>query len=95
MDSMLRLIESYLEERTMVLFRLILDILQEAGMEVAMSEIHRKLSRANIDPALLAEACEWLVEKKVIQKLSSPVRLTTKSRMQVDEAAYYYEGGNQ
>lgn len=93
MNSVVSLIESYLEERTPVLFKPIIKILYDTGMVVGLSELHRRISILNIEPALFVEACEWLVEKKIIQKLSSPIRLTTKSWIQVDEAAYYYDGG--
>jgi len=33
-----------------------------------------------------------LAEKEVIRKVSTPLRLTEKSRATVDEAAYYYDG---
>ena len=35
---------------------------------------------------------EWLADKGVIQKVSAPARLHEKSRVVVDEAAYYYDG---
>jgi hypothetical protein len=40
----------------------------------------------------LDSAYEWLADQEIIQKLSTPVRLTEKSRVDVEEAAYYYEG---
>ena len=36
-------------------------------------------------------ACEWLVEKGLLQKMSAPLRLTEKSRVEMQEAAYYYD----
>ena len=34
-----------------------------------------------------------MADKGIIQKVPSPVRLTVKSQITVDEAAYYYDGG--
>lgn len=93
-NTVLNLIECYLEEKTMILFKPIINFLDGASAVVGMSELYRRIALTlNIDPALLVEACEWLAEKDIIQKLSSPLRLTSKSRVYVDEAAYYYDGG--
>ena len=40
----------------------------------------------------LSPAYEWLADKGIVEKVSSPLRLTEKSRVTVDEAAYYYDG---
>ncbi len=93
--SILELIEDYLCEKQEVLFKVLLEILKYEGDAVSISELQKKLSVVDIDPAILVEVCEWLAEKNRIQKLSSPVRLTTKSWLQVDEAAYYYMEGYQ
>jgi Nucleotidyltransferase domain. len=93
--AVLELIEGYLSEKQEDLFKILFDILKSEGDTVGISELQKKLSVADIDPAILVEACEWLAEKNRIQKLSTPVRLTTKSWLQVDEAAYYDKEENQ
>jgi predicted nucleotidyltransferase len=93
--EVLEMIEAYLSERQEALFKLLINILKYEGDVVGISALQKKLEIANIDPAILVEACEWLAEKNRIQKLSTPVRLTTKSWLQVNEAAYYYMEGNQ
>ena len=35
--------------------------------------------------------CEWLADRGLIDKVSSPVRLTEKSKVHFDEAAFYYD----
>jgi hypothetical protein len=40
----------------------------------------------------LSNVYEWLADKGIIQKVPSPLRLTQKSQVVVDEAAYYYDG---
>ncbi len=42
----------------------------------------------------LSHVYEWLADKGILQKVPSPVRLTVKSQIEVDEAAYYYDGDN-
>ena len=55
------------------------------------------LVRLELDQAKKAQvetlgiAYEWLADKGVIQKVSTPLRLTEKSRATVEEAAYYYD----
>jgi hypothetical protein len=41
----------------------------------------------------LGAVYEWLADHDIIEKLSSPVRLTRKSRVTVEEPAYYYDAG--
>ena len=40
----------------------------------------------------LAHIYEWLADRGIIQKVPAPLRLTPKSQVVVDEAAYYYDG---
>ena len=56
----------------------------------ALSEIDDHFQK-KIQGSGLEEACEWLVQQEVIEKLSSPVHLTDKSRIKVEEPAYYYD----
>lgn len=85
----IELIQKYLEERTCKLFNPILELLSDYGELIGATELHERLSKKmDIDKALLIEAFEWLVEKEKIQKSSLPVRITTKSRIQVEEVAY-------
>lgn len=58
------------------------------------SEIQRQLTAVSkLDGGLLAEALAWLTQQQVIELFPIPIRLTNKSRVQVDEAGYYYQGG--
>lgn len=94
-DGALKRIEEYLKERTASLFRPLLDIIAADGEVIALSEIHTRLATTlNIEMALLLEACEWLVEQGCIERFSASVRLTAKSHVQLDEAAYLSGGGN-
>ncbi len=87
----LALAGAYLDEKTDVLFGPILEYLrQEGGIRTAteLSEYFRR----QVQSDWLIPAYEWLADKGVIQKVPSPVRLTPKSRVVLDEAAYYYDG---
>jgi hypothetical protein len=86
----LRLINEYLEARTPILFKPILEYLGAAGGARTTTELEtyfcKKLQTETIGPAY-----EWLAEKGVIQQVATPLRLVEKSRVTVDEAAYYYD----
>jgi hypothetical protein len=87
----LQMINDYLDKKLLILFKPILDFLAEADGPRSQAEINdyfQKRAQSGTDLA-----CEWLADKGVIQKLSLPLRLTEKSRIEVEEAAYYYDGG--
>ena len=56
----------------------------------ALSEINDYFHK-RIQGGGLEEACEWLVQQEIMEKLSSPIHLTEKSRIKVEEPAYYYD----
>lgn len=85
-------IYGYIEEKQEALFRPILNYLSEAGSVRSSTEIGEYFQkRLGSDITLI---CEWLAERGVIQKVATPLRLTEKSRVTMDEAAYYYDGGD-
>ena len=86
----LRRINTYLDERLHVLFKPVLDYLATEGGVRSTTELDDHFAkRAQIET--LCFAYEWLADKGVIQKVPSPVRLTEKSLVALDEAAYYYD----
>jgi hypothetical protein len=69
----------------------VLDLLRDAGGTRTASELDEYFRKqAQVDS--LSGIYEWLAFKGVLQKLPSPLRLTNKSLVSVDEAAYYYDG---
>jgi hypothetical protein len=86
-------VNGYLEERIPLLFKPLLEYLMEVGGARSSSEIDEYF-RKRAQTESLAPAYEWLADKGVIEKVSAPLRLTEKSQVTVDEAAYYYDGGN-
>ncbi len=90
-QAALQRIHRYVRERVADIFRPILDYLSEAqGVRSATELNHYFSNQMNLQG--VDGVCEWLADEEIIQKLSSPLRLTEKSRVDVQEAAYYYGG---
>ncbi|MEZ4860429.1 MAG: sigma-70 family RNA polymerase sigma factor [Caldilineaceae bacterium] len=85
------LINCYLDQNLLLLFSPVLDYLQEAQGIRTTGEIEEYFSK-QVQNQPLSNVYEWLADKGIIQKVPSPVRLTVKSQVTVDEAAYYYDG---
>src|SRR5262249_17231048 len=86
----LELIRGYLLERAPRLFRPIFDYLAESDGPRSATEMEHHFSR-QMNAGGIALACEWLADEELITKLSLPRRLTPRSRVDLDEAAYFYE----
>lgn len=84
-------INTYLEERISLIFQPLLDYLAEAYSPRSASEINEHFKKATQSEGI-ANVCEWLSEKGIVEKVSTPLRLSEKSRVAVNEAAYYYDG---
>jgi tetratricopeptide (TPR) repeat protein len=91
MEQALQQVERYLQERATRLFSAVLDALSQAGTTLCLTELFERLPLLPDVP--LVDACEWLAELGIIEKLSAPIELTHRSRAFVDEVAYYYDGG--
>lgn len=83
-------INGVLDERLEQLFRPILEYLAEASGPRSTTEIDTYFRK--IHAGSLTFAYEWLADKGVIEKVPVPLRLGEKSRVTVDEAAYYFDG---
>jgi len=91
LEGALKIISAYLHSNFESLFGLITDYLREEGEVRSATEIHDHFVRNyNIETADMA--CEWLSDEEIIHKFAVPVRLTTKSRVAMEEAAYYFSG---
>lgn len=83
--------KSYLRSNAETIYGLVLDYLREEGEVRSATDInHYFVRQMNLHGADMA--CEWLADEGFLDKYSSPVRLTAKSRVNVEEAAYYYPG---
>lgn len=94
-ERALQLIDSYLTERAEVIFKPLLDYLDEAESPRTLSEGAQYLGKKVRPDAFswvdLFWAFEWLSRKEIITKVASPLRLTKKSPVTVEEPAFYYE----
>jgi hypothetical protein len=86
-------IDHYIAERAATLFKPVLDHLREAGEARGSGEIEDHFER-NFDVNCVTTACEYLADQGLIGKASIPVRLTKKSRVEVQELAFFYINGN-
>jgi hypothetical protein len=84
-------VDQYLEDNLQLLFKPILDFLEESGDERTITDLYTHFGKREL---ALELACEWLTQKEVIEQFSAPVRLTMDSQVSVDEPSYYYDANN-
>ena len=82
-------IHAYLDEKLFI-FQPILDFLAEADGPRSTMELNGYFQK-KIGANRLDAAYEWLARKEIIQQISTPVKLTLKSQVEMEEAAYYYD----
>ena len=82
-------IHAYLDEKLFI-FQPILDFLAEADGPRSTTELNSYFQK-KIGENRLDAAYEWLARKGIIQQVSTPVKLTLKSQVEMEEAAYYYD----
>jgi uncharacterized protein len=84
-------IDRYIAGRTERLFAAVIDYLRETGEARSSSEIEHHFTR-QFDVGGVTTACEYLSEQGHIGKVSTPVRITKKSNIDVQELAFVYLG---
>ena len=73
------------------MFAPVLEYLREAGEARSASEIEEHFKRKfNVEG--VTTACEYLADQGLIGKASTPVRLTKKSNISVQELAFFDKG---
>ena len=82
--------DTYLKEHAPVVFRPIFDYLAESGAPRAVRDINHYFG-THMGVSFADGACEWLADEGYIEKVATPARITEKSRIDVEEAAYYYD----
>ena len=83
-------IDCYLESKAEFLFAPLLEYLKGAfGEPRSATQIEHYFHR-NFGMNGITTACEWLSDIGCIEKASTPVKLTTRSQVQVDELAFFY-----
>ena len=83
--------ESYLQKKARHLFQPVLDFLRTQGDGCSATVIDHHFER-NHGVGNAVGACEYLSDLGIIEKVSTPVRLTTRSQLEVDELAFFYDG---
>jgi uncharacterized protein len=84
-------IDDYLSRRIRTAFGPILEYLKDAGAPRSATELATHFSN-QLGTGDVTTACEWLSDKDIIRKVSTPVRLTIKSPTAFEELAFYYDG---
>jgi predicted nucleotidyltransferase len=87
----LKSIDKYMAERASTIFRPVLDHLREVGEARSATEIESHFER-NFNVEGVTSACEYLADVGLIAKASTPLQLTKKSNIQVEELAFVYTG---
>ena len=81
-------IDEYLASRAPTLFGPVIEYLREAGETRSCTEIQAHFKR-NFDVGGVITACEYLADQGIIGKASTPVQLTKKSNVEVQELAFF------
>jgi Polymerase beta, Nucleotidyltransferase len=85
-------IDGYIAGRAATLFGLVIDHLREVGETRSCTEIEEHFKR-HFDVEGVTMACEYLADRGLIGKASTPVRLTKRSNVHVQELAFYSVAG--
>ena len=88
-QAALEAVDRYLAERAATLFAPVIDHLREVGEARSCTEIEDHFQR-NFDVSGVTAACEYLADQGLIGKASTPVQLTKKSNIEVQELAFFY-----
>jgi predicted nucleotidyltransferase len=84
-------VDGYVAARAATLFAPVIDHLREVGEARSCTEIEDYFKR-NFDVTSVTTACEYLADQGLIGKASTPVRLTKKSNVHLQELAFFCTG---
>jgi uncharacterized protein len=88
-EAALGAVDGYLAERAPALFAPVLDHLRGVGEARSCTEIETHFART-FDVNGVSAACEYLADQGLIGKASTPVRLTRRSNVEVQELAFFH-----
>jgi hypothetical protein len=91
-EAALDAIDGYIAARAATLFHSLLEHLCEVGEARSATEIEAHFKR-NFNVEGLTTACEYLSDQGLIGKVSTPVQLTKRSNVMVQELAFVHLGG--
>jgi predicted nucleotidyltransferase len=84
----LHAVDEYIASRTDSLFTLVIEYLREAGEARSCKEIEDHFKKS-YDITGVTTVCEYLADQGVIGKASTPVHLTKRSNVEVQEMAFF------
>jgi len=90
-EAALSAIDEYMAERTETLFEPLLEHLKEVGEARSATEIEAHFKR-NFNVEGVITTCEYLADRGLIGKVSTPVQLTKMSNIMVQELAFVHLG---
>ena len=85
-------VDAYMAERTLTLFAPLIEHLREVGEARSATEIENYFNR-QYDVSGITTACEYLSDQGVFAKVGTPVQLTKRSNVEVQELAFFYLAG--
>jgi len=89
-EAALDAIDSYLAERV-ALFNPVIEHLREVGEARSCTEIENHFER-NFGIDCITTACEYLADRGLIGRASTPLKVTKRSNIEVQEVAFVYLG---
>jgi hypothetical protein len=87
-EAALQAVDEYIASRTSALFPLVIDYLREAAEARSCKEIEDYFKK-NYDTSCVTTACEYLADQGIIGKASTPVHLTKRSHVEMQEIAFF------
>ena len=91
LERVIERIRTELEAEGARWFAPVLRWLKKEGGLVPLSRMADHFAYGQLYPWHLESACEWLARQGVIEKFAAPYRLTTKSRVELEEPAYVFD----
>ena len=88
-EAALDAIDAYLARRTDELYGLVLEHLRDVGETRSSTEIDDHFAR-NYGIEGVSGVCEYLADRGLLVKASTPVKLTRRSNVEVQELAYFH-----
>ena len=84
-------IDEYVQKNAKDNLRPVLHFLKKQKEATPLSHIAEHFAHSQIYPGHIESACEWLEREGMLEKLAMPFQITKKSRVDVEEPAYFYD----
>ncbi len=84
-------IDEYVDEHAEVNLKPLTHFLSKQKATVPLSQISEHFAHSQLYPWHIESACEWMERNDLLEKHATPFKITKKSRVEVEEPAYFYE----